>query len=120
MHPAEKAAYDACMKGKVLPDKTKEKVQHLLELNKCYNVVGKEGWHCAGNRRKCETDLCCGQLTDAASKTLRYSCEKKTATKVVVGDTTNVEYNFKCSEVKGATNLVMGLSSLVIASAMLM
>ena len=36
----EKAAYDKCMEGVVLPDKTTENTAHLLALNKCYNVVG--------------------------------------------------------------------------------
>merc|ERR1712226_642606 len=70
----EKAAYDACMEGKTLPDKTSENTDHLLMLDTCYNVEGKEGWHCDGNRRECGTDMCCGKVTDSEGETVRNSC----------------------------------------------
>ena len=60
----EKAAYDKCMEGVTLPDKTTENTAHLLALNKCYNVVGKLGWHCQGNRRDCPEAHCCGKVTN--------------------------------------------------------
>ena len=57
----EKAEYDACMKDKTLPDKTTDKVNHLLMLNSCYNTVGKKTYGCQGNRRVCGEGMCCGK-----------------------------------------------------------
>ena len=98
-----------------------------MALNECYNTVGKEGYYCQGNRRKCGTGLCCGKVS-LAGKTIRYSCEKSAGKEVAHGpDKPDVNYAFECIDerTKGpatetaATKLITAASAIVTASMML-
>ena len=72
MATAELAAYEACIATKTLPEETK-KAAYLVAVYECYNVIGKEGWRCQGNRRDCESTLCCGKVSKGTTLE-RYSC----------------------------------------------
>jgi len=76
MNTEEKAAYDACQKDVVLPEKDTEAIAYLLALDKCYNTdSGKPGWGCEGNRRACATGFCCGKLwKEGDEKDADYQC----------------------------------------------
>lgn len=114
MDELELAAYNSCMSGVTLPNKGTDPVKHLIALSKCYNVSGKEGWGCTGNRRSCDAGMCCGVSYVTLTTPISYTCQDEASSM-------NGDYNFECidGEKDDASKLVATAAAFLTASYML-